>query len=113
MNEERPSSISIDLRYDRDGRLDASALLIALEGQLEGRIKILDWYDENFAAADYPHLNDEQRRSLIWNIETGDYDEIINQDGKRSVLDEAAARAEVPAWEDQDENDDESDLPTP
>jgi hypothetical protein len=96
---ERPTSISIDLIYDRDGRLDASSLLMNLENALGGRIKVTDWYDENMAADDYPHLNEEERRALISSISTGDYDDAIDRDIRRTVLDEAAASAGLPRWE--------------
>jgi hypothetical protein len=106
-----PTSITLDLKYHDDGTLDASSLILALEGKLEGQIRITDWYDETFAKADYPHLDSEQRRALISSIEVGDYDTIIDSDGRRAILDEAAERAEVPAWADSDDEDDVSIAP--
>lgn len=102
-----PATITLPVKYNSDGTLDASSLILALENAVEGRLRITDWYDENFAQIDYPHLDDEQRRALISSIEVGDYDEIINSDGRRAILDEAAERAGVPAWRsDEDQDDD-------
>jgi hypothetical protein len=105
-----PETITLEVRHNSDGTLDSSSLLIALEKALDGQIRITSWYDETFARLDYPHLDGEQRRALISSIEVGDYDQIINSDGHRSILDEAAERAGVPAWrgeadEDEDEDD--------
>ncbi len=105
-----PETITLPIKYNSDGTLDASSLIIALESAVEGRMRITDWYDETFAKNDYPHLDDEQRRALISSIDTGDYDEIIDSDGRRAVLDEAAERAGVPTW--RGGEDEENDAPT-
>jgi hypothetical protein len=104
-----PEKITLDIKYNSDGTLDTSSLIIALESALDGHIRILDWYDETFAQKDYPQLDAEQRQALIASIDTGDYDDIINSDGRQAILDEAAERADVPAWKDEDENKDEVD----
>lgn len=111
-----PEKITLDIKYNSDGTLDTSSLIIALESALDGHIRILDWYDETFAQKDYAHLDSEQRQALIASIDTGDYDDIINTDGRQAILDEAAERAGVPAWsgdedEDADEDDDAPMLP--
>ena len=93
MEEERPSSISIDLIYDRDGLLDANSLIMTLESQLGGRIRITDWYDESKAAEDYPHLSAEERRAVVDAIDTGDYDLAIDDDLRRDMIDQAVESA--------------------
>jgi hypothetical protein len=104
---ELPETITLPIKRNSDGTLDASSLIIALETELDGHIRILDWYDETFAQNDYAHLDSEQRQALISSIDTGDYDQIVNSDGRRAILDEAAERADVPAWKSEDEDEDE------
>ncbi|NTF17017.1 hypothetical protein G6L37_01060 [Agrobacterium rubi] len=110
----RPANVNIDLVYDRDGRLDTSSLIMTLESQLEGRLKITDWYDENLAANDYPHLTSDEIRQVIPEISTGDYDDAIDRDIRRNALDDAVASAGLPRWEgDLDEEIEDENSATP
>lgn len=94
-----PTQITLDLKYDADGILDESTLLIQLESQLGGRIKITDWVGERAIAQEYPHLNEDERRALISSVDIGDYDDAINSDVRRIVLDKAAQNAGLPRYE--------------
>jgi hypothetical protein len=101
-----PEKITLDIKYHSDGTLDESSLMLALETAVGGRIRITDWVGESHMREEYPHLDEEQRIGLISSIEIGEYDYAINQDARRTVLDEAAVAAGVPRW-DGDEGDDE------
>ena len=89
----KPTSITIPVTYDADGILECSALVHAFERALGGRICITDWYSERAAQSDYPHLSEEDRREVISCISTGDYDEAIDRDSRREVLDAAVVEA--------------------
>lgn len=93
-----PTKVTLELKYGADGMLDTGSLINALEGQLDGQLVILDWYDENFASIDYPHLDSEQRRALISSVSVGDYDEGIDKSFRKAITDDAAERAEVPPY---------------
>lgn len=104
-----PEKITLDIRYHADGTLDESSLLLALETAVGGRIRITDWVGESHIRGEYPHLDEEQRIGLISSIEIGEYDYAIDQDTRRTVLNDAAVSAGVPRWdgdEGEDENED-------
>jgi hypothetical protein len=107
-----PDKITLDITYYADGSLNESSLMLALENALGNRIKITDWVGEQAIRDEYPHLDEEQRIGLIAAIDIGDYDYAINQDVRRSILNEAAVAASVPRWEDDegDEDEDTSEL---
>lgn len=93
---DRPTTITLPVKYDSDGMLDASSLLLALESAVNDRIRITDWYDESRAREDYPHLDDEERRAMIAAIQTGDWDLAIDQNVRKEVLDDAVEAAGLP-----------------
>lgn len=91
----KPTSITLPLNYNSDGTLDTNSLMLALENALEDRVRITDWYDESSAMADYPDLDEEQRREMIAAISIGDYDEAIDREIRKDVLDKAADFARI------------------
>ena len=93
---EQPESITIPLTYDADGKLNDAAFILVLERELQGRLRITDWYGEEFAASDFPHLNQEERLALLDQIEVGEWvEQVIDADAKRDQLEIAAARADI------------------
>jgi hypothetical protein len=101
----RPLQISLEVKYDADGIMDESSLITQLEKLLEGRIRITDWVGERAISEEYKHLDEEQRRSLISSIDIGDFDDAINLDVRRKVLDEAATSAGVPVSDSENDDD--------
>jgi len=93
---EQPKSITIPLTYDSEGRLNDADFILALERGLQGRLRVTDWYGEEFASNDFPHLTQEQRLALLDGIEVGEWGEqVIDVDAKREQLEIAAARADI------------------
>lgn len=93
-DQERPTQIVIELRYDEDGMLDSFDAINQLEAALDGRVCITDSIDERFMAKDYPHLTAEERRDVISQISTGDYDvDVIDGSARRNYLDELVEKA--------------------
>lgn len=93
---EQPESITIPLTYDADGKLNDAAFILVLERELQGRLRITDWYGEEFAASDFPHLNQEERLALLDQIEVGEWGEqVVDADAKRDQLEIAVARADI------------------
>lgn len=102
---ERPTSITLDVKYNRDGTIDDSSLIIELESALGGRLCITDWYGESHAQTDYPHLNEDERRAVISSIQIGDYDEAVDQDMRRATIDSAVIAAGLEGYPDADDED--------
>ncbi|TLX16134.1 hypothetical protein [Rhizobium sp. MHM7A] len=93
---EQPKSITIPLTYDAQGRLNDASFILALESALQGRLRITDWYGEEFASSDFPHLSQDERLALLGGIEVGEWGEnVIDPDAKREQLEIAAARVDV------------------
>jgi hypothetical protein len=106
--QQRPTQIVIELRYDEDGMLDSFHAINQLESALDGRVCITDSIDERFMAKDYPHLSAEERRDVISQISTGDYDaDVIDADARTNYLDDVVEKAgyNVGSSEVSDEND--------
>lgn len=101
---ERPTSITLDVKYNADGTIDDNSLIMAIESALGGRLCITDWYGESEAANDYPHLSAQDRRHVINAIQTGDYDDAIDKDLKRSVIDNAVEAVGLEAYPEVDED---------
>jgi uroporphyrinogen-III decarboxylase len=93
-NQERPTQIVIELRYDEKGMLDSFHAINQLEAALDGKVCITDSIDERFIAQDYPHLSAEERKDVISHISTGDYDTaVIDAYARSNYLDDLVEKA--------------------
>lgn len=88
-----PDRISIDVTYDNNGFLIESKLIMAIEEALGGRLRITDWISERMISEEYDLTNKEDIRNFVNNISVGDYDDAIDQDIRREVLDQAFSDA--------------------
>lgn len=91
--------VPLEIFYDKDGSIDEISTMLSFEKALEGRIRITDWFGIEGAKREYPHLNEEQMITLITSLEIGDYDEAIDRDRVREVLDETLTRAGIETYE--------------